>query len=102
MPRYKITSDDDEPKGEFKPREFKKKTDNERFGDQTIPGLGLYTIPKMRTNEAREKTFEVREDITKHVALSERPWYKSSMATRDLVMTDPASHADINAGKGTV
>ena len=53
----------------------------------------------MRTDKEREKTFEIDESIEKHVALSERPWYKSTMRTRDLCMTDPASHADINAGK---
>ena len=39
----------DEEYEPYVPKPIKKKTNEERFGKQTIPGLGLYTIPKMRS-----------------------------------------------------
>jgi hypothetical protein len=41
----------DEEYEPYVPKTIKKKTDEERFGKQTIPALGLYTVPKMRSVE---------------------------------------------------
>ncbi|CAG5097776.1 Oidioi.mRNA.OKI2018_I69.XSR.g15227.t1.cds [Oikopleura dioica] len=102
MPRYRITTElSDEEIEPYVPKPIKKKSDEERFGEQTIPGLGLYTIPKMRTDEERAKMMEEDEEIAAHVPLSSRKWYRDSLATADLCLVEPASLADPNASRVT-
>lgn len=91
----------DEEYEPYVPKTIKKKTDEERFGKQTIPGLGLYTIPKMRTDAERAAMMEEDEELAAHVPLSSRKWYRDSLATADLCLVEAASLADPNASRAT-
>ncbi|CBY11660.1 unnamed protein product [Oikopleura dioica] len=102
MPRYRMTTElSDEEYEPYVPKQIKKKSDEDLFGQQTIPGLGLYTIPKMRTDAERATMMEEDEELAAHVPLSSRKWYRDSLATADLCLVEAASLADPNASRAT-
>jgi len=94
MPRYKITSETDLDEY-FGFGEPKKTTAERHFGEQNIPSLGHYTVPKPRSEKDRARALEVDEDITRHVPLSDRSWYRSTIAAKDATMGDAALNADL-------
>ena len=91
MPRYKITTETN--LDEYFSTD--KRSQNEKyFGDQNVPSAGYYNIPKARTDREREKHHQIDDQVEKHVPMSERPWYKSTIESKNLCMANPEMNAD--------